>query len=86
MTLTLQLPEELERRLSAEAARLGLPLEKYALRRLGEEPSSDRGLRSGAEVVAHWRREGVIGSRPDIADSQVHARDIRRKAERRTRS
>lgn len=39
---------------------------------------------SGAELVAYWRREGVIGSRPDIADSQAHARAARARAERRT--
>ncbi len=86
MTLTLQLPEELERKLSAEAARLGLPLEKYALRRLGEESPVRSRLENGAALVAYWRREGVIGSRPDIEDSQAHAREIRRSAERRTRS
>jgi hypothetical protein len=34
MTLTLELPQDLERRLNDEASRLGLPLEKYALRLL----------------------------------------------------
>ncbi len=87
MTLTLELPQELEQKLSAEAARLGLPLEQYALRRLDETPASvDSKPKDGAELVAYWRREGVIGSRPDIGDSQAHAREIRRQAERRARS
>ncbi len=86
MTLTLELPQELERRLSTEASRLGLPLEQYALRLLGDDSFLERRPRTGAEVVAHWRREGVIGSRPDIQDSQAHAREIRREAERRMRS
>ncbi len=38
---------------------------------------------SGADVVDSWRREGVIGSRPDIEDSQAHARSLRRRAKRR---
>ncbi len=87
MTLTLDLPQELERKLSAEASRLGLPLEQVALRHLYEAPAAtETGPRDGAELVAYWRREGVIGSRPDIEDSQAHAREIRRQAERRARS
>jgi predicted nucleic acid-binding protein len=83
MTLTLELPQDLERRLTTEASRLGLPLEKYALRLLGESPQAEPRPTTGAELVAYWRREGVIGSRPDIADSQAHARTIRHRAERR---
>ena len=86
MTLTLELPQELEQKLSTEASRLGLPLEQYALRLLGDDSSLKRRPRNGAEVVAYWRRKGVIGSRPDIQDSQAHAREIRRQAERRLRS
>ena len=87
MTLTLELPRELEEKLSVEAARLGLPLELYALRRLDEEPAPiGTRPRDGAELVAYWQCEGVIGSRPDVGDSQAHARKIRRQAERRTRS
>lgn len=34
MTLKLEIPQELERELATEAARLGLPLPEYALRLL----------------------------------------------------
>ena len=84
MTLTLDLPKDLEHRLTAEATRLGLPIEQYALRLLGDVPKADRQPANGAELVAFWRREGLIGSRPDIEDSQAHARRIRHRAERRT--
>ena len=84
MTLTLDLPKNLEHRLTAEAMRLGLPVEQYALRLLGDVPKTDQRPANGAELVAFWRREGVIGSRPDIQDSQAHARRIRHQAERRT--
>lgn len=84
MTLTLDLPKDLEHRLTAEAMRLGLPVEEYALRLLGDDPKKNQHPTSGAELVAFWRREGVIGSRPEIEDSQVHARRIRHQAERRT--
>ncbi len=84
MTLTLDLPKDLEHRLTAEALHLGLPVEQYALRLLGDVPKTKAKPANGAELVASWRREGVIGSRPDIKDSQTHAREIRRQAERRT--
>lgn len=83
MPLTLDLPKDLGHRLTAEAMRLGLPVEQYALRLLGDIPSTGQRPASGAELVAFWRREGVIGSRPDIEDSQAHARRIRHQAEKR---
>jgi len=85
MTLTLELPQALERRLSDEATRLGLPLEKYALRLLGSPPELEEATLTGAELVARWRSQGVIGSRKDIQDSQTHARKLRQEAERRLR-
>lgn len=83
MTLTLELPADLEARLEAEAARSGVPLEQYALGLLGGNRERGPLPSNGAELVDFWRREGVIGSRPDIADSLLHARAIRRQAERR---
>ena len=85
MTLTLELSRDLERRLTTEAARLGLPVEQYALRLLGDTAPRAGRPTTGAELVAFWQREGVIGSRPDIPDSQAHARALRRGAERRLR-
>lgn len=85
MTLSLELSKELERRLTSEATRLGLPVEHYALRLLGDVPKTETQPANGAELVAFWRREGVIGSRPDIKDSQAHARELRRQTEQRTR-
>jgi Protein of unknown function (DUF3987) len=83
MTITLDLPHDLEERLASEAAQEGLPLEQYALRLLGQGSSAEGRPRNGAELVAYWRREGVIGSRPDIEDSQTYARALRERAERR---
>ncbi len=85
MTLTLDLPTELESELSAEAARLGLPLSEYARRLLASRRAPGATPKTGAELLDYWRREEVIGSRPDITDSQEHARAIRRKAEKRSR-
>jgi hypothetical protein len=82
MTLTLELPGELEADLSAEAARLGLSLPEYVLRFLSAGRLVTPAPRNGAELVAYWEREGLLGTRPEIADSAQHARDLRARAER----
>jgi hypothetical protein len=83
MTLKIELPTDLERELSAEADRLGLPLPEYALRLLVTGRSSSGTPVNGAELVDYWRTESLIGSRPEIEDSQEHARKLRTRAERR---
>lgn len=84
MTVTLQLPGDLETSLSAEAARRGLPLADHILRILSAAAEDATMPRNGAELVAYWQREGLAGSRPDIVDSQEHTRRIRAAGERRT--
>jgi hypothetical protein len=84
MTITIDLPGDLERDLEAEAVRLGIPLADYAAKLLEESrPTNGRQYLTGAELIAFWEREGVIGSRPDIEDSAAYARQIRAAAERR---
>ena len=39
--------------------------------------------KTSAELVAYWHSVGVIGSRTDITDSQLHARKLRQEAEKR---
>ncbi len=89
MTLTLELTPEQEQRIEAEARRRNMDAASYAKTLLFEaDPSAGQAAEeqwSGADLVAYWEREGVIGSRPDITDSLEHARAIRRKAERRIR-
>lgn len=80
MTLTLDLPPDLEKILSTEASGLGLPLTEYVLQVLSSGKVSETTLKTGADLVAYWRREGLIGTRSDIADSQRHARQIRDQA------
>jgi hypothetical protein len=85
MSITLDLPDELLREMSAEAAQLGLPLEEYIRRALAAGRTTERMPKTGADLVAYWQREGLIGSRPDIVDSQEHARQLRAKAEQRAK-
>lgn len=85
MRITLDLPQELERELATEATQMGLSLAEYVLRLLSTRSLVGPLPITGAELVAYWQREGVIGTRPDITDSQAHARQIRHEAERRRR-
>ena len=98
MTLTLELTPEQEQRIEAEARRLNLDTASYAKALLFEDETAEGDEEhalppagplppangTGADLVAYWEREGLIGTRPDIKDSLEHARAIRRKAERRS--
>ena len=77
MILTLDLPQELGDQLSAEAARLGLSVVEYAVRILSMGRAVWDMPKTGAELVSYWQREGLIGTRPEITDSQEHARTLR---------
>jgi hypothetical protein len=85
MSLVLDLPAELETELSTEAARLGLPLSEYVLRLLASARTPTPTPRTGAELLAYWEGENLIGTRPDIKDSSAHARDLREQAQMRPR-
>jgi hypothetical protein len=83
MSLVVDLPADLESALAAEAAQLHLPLPEYALRLLTVGRLPDPRPRTGAELVAYWQGEGLVGTRPDIVDAPGHARALRERAERR---
>jgi hypothetical protein len=85
MSITLDLPQELESELATEATHLGLSLTEYVLRLLSTRSLVGSLPTTGAELMAYWQREGVIGMRPEITDSQAHARQIRHQAEHRLR-
>jgi hypothetical protein len=83
VTLTINVPDDLEGKLKAQAERCGMSLEEFALRMLKDEVAPQ--FKTGADIVAYWKRHDVIGSRPEIKDSVKHARKLRKKAERRSR-
>lgn len=85
MSITLDIPEGLVSELATEAQRLGLPLSDYVVTLLATGRTADSLSKTGAEVVAFWQEQGIVGSRPEIADSQIHARQLRRQAEQRQR-
>ncbi|MGF1520920.1 MAG: hypothetical protein ACFBSF_01195 [Leptolyngbyaceae cyanobacterium] len=77
MNIRIELPSDLENELSAEASQLKLPLAEYILRVLSFRPFLQDPPKTGVELVAYWESVGVVGSRPDITDSQKHARRLR---------
>ncbi len=83
MPQTVELPDDLADALAGEASRLGMSLPDYAVRLLVAARPSTASVRSGADLVAFWRAEGLVGSRAEIADSQAHARMLREQAQRR---
>ena len=85
MRLVLDLPSELETELTAEAACLGLSLPEYALHLLAGGRGPSPAPRTGAELLAYWQGEGLVGTRPEGADSPAHARALREQAQRRAR-
>ena len=86
MIVNLEIPTELENELSAEASQLKLPLSEYILRVLSFRPFLQNPPKTGLDLVAYWESIGVINSRPDISDSQEHARRLRDQAEHRARA
>jgi hypothetical protein len=83
MSITLELPSEIEATLAAEAAERGLSLSEYIVHTLSTVAQRQYELQTGAQLVEYWQGAGLIGSRTDITDSQAHARRLREQAERR---
>ncbi len=58
MIITLDVPEGLLRRLSAEAAQLGLPLGEYIQRVLATGRNAGQTRKTGADLVAFGKAKG----------------------------
>ena len=58
----------------------------FALRLLAVGRLPDPKPRTGAELLAYWQGEGLVGTRPEITDAPGHARALRQQAEKRERS
>ncbi len=84
MSITLTLPSELENQLMTEATQVGLSLAQYIQQRLSVRKAAESQPRTGLELVAYWKTEGLFGYRPEIADSQYQARTLRAQVENRT--
>jgi hypothetical protein len=83
MPQIVELPDDLADALNDEASRLGLSLRDYAVRLLTSARHSATSIHSGVDLVAFWQSEGLVGSRPEIADSRSEARRLREQAQRR---
>jgi hypothetical protein len=83
MSQTVELPDDLANALNDEASRLGLSLPDYAVRLLISARPFAAVIHDGAELIAFWQAEGVVGSRKELANSQSEARRLRDQAQRR---
>lgn len=83
MSITIELPPELEHKLNTEASQLNLSLSEYILQILLSGEILTYTPKTGAELVKYWQNQGVINSCPDITDSQAQARYLRHQAETR---
>ncbi len=85
MSIRLDLPKELERELTTEATQMGVSLAEYVLRLLSTRSSVEAAPATGAELIAYWQSEGLLGTRSRTTDSQALARQLRHKVEKRIR-
>jgi hypothetical protein len=82
MTLIIELSDAEEQRFRQEAADAGLDELEYARKRLlGGIPQAKP--RTGAEALAFWEHEGVLGLFSDRPDTPEFARELRSAAESR---
>jgi hypothetical protein len=88
MSIVVNLPDELERTIAAEAAKAGMTVSDYVAYRLAKAADGTKGGEtkerlSGAARVQRWKELGLIGYRSDIADPEAHSRRLREEAQRR---
>jgi plasmid stability protein len=81
MTLTIELTPEQEASLQARASAAGMESSEYVRQLLTSDLVTERRPMTGAEMIAYWEREGLIGSYgdPDV-DAPELARRIRERA------
>jgi hypothetical protein len=80
MTLSIELTADEERRVQAAKAN-GVDVVSVVRAAIAALPRDSGTV--GEQMVAAWARDGVIGSRADIADSQRRARMLRESAQTR---
>lgn len=86
MSIVLELAPDTESWLREEAARQQTPVEDYTATLVENVVARPR-PKTGAELVARLKEEGILGmwaDREDIRDSSEFARQLRRKAETRS--
>jgi len=88
MAYTLELLPDTEARVQAQADAQGLAVEEYLVSLIEDALPAPK-PRTGAELVALLKKEGILGvwaDRTDIGDSMEYARTLRHEAETRGRN
>lgn len=81
MPSVVELPDELAAALAEEAARAGVSLSDYAARLLANARPEAGTVKTGGDLVAYWRAEGLIGNEAGGAGSPGQARRLREEAQ-----
>ena len=87
MSIVVNLPDELERTIAAQAAKAGMTVSDYVADRLAKASAvtatGETKVRlTGAALLQRWRALGLIGYRSDITDPEAHSRRLREEAYR----
>ncbi len=88
MAYTLELLPDTEAHVQAQADAQGLAVEEYLVSLIEDALPAPK-PRTGAELVALLKKEGILGmwaDRTDIGDSMEYARTLRHEAETRGRN
>jgi len=87
MSIVVNLPDELERTIAAQAAKAGMTVSDYVADRLAKATAvtatgETKARLSGAALVRRWRELGLIGYRSDVTDPEAHSRRLHEEAYR----
>ena len=83
MTLTLDLPPELEQRLAEEAARQGVPAETYTLELLAKHLAPDNRRTELVSLLDSWLDQGDAAEQRETGEYLVRVLDEDRLSDRR---
>jgi hypothetical protein len=86
MTLTLELTTDETARLKSAAQQTGSQIGDVVHKLISELPEPVTKLTAGAQALAEWEAEGILGLWSDRADSPELARELRQQGQTRDHS
>ena len=76
MSIVLDLPHKLLKELNSEAAKQNQDLNEYLTQLIQRGRTVQ--FSTTSDILAYWKKEGLIGTRPASTDSQKVARQLRK--------
>ena len=83
MSVVLELPQKLLKELNSEAAKQNQDLNEYLTQLIQRGRTVQ--FSTTSDILAYWKKEGLIGTRPANINSQKVARRLRKQATARNR-